>query len=150
MSEFDKMKLQEWLAKLSGAVAVIKFGGSSEVEVGEEMDWYDDALNFTCAAVQEGILHGGGVASLKMSLTLSTDSPGTSNLPTNLDTKPVPTVNFDQDLGVSIIHWALMHPGHTILNNAGEEASVIIGTLLAQYSARDKFAWGYDTQNGVC
>lgn len=132
-SEFDKMKLQEWLAKLSGGVVAIKVGGSSEVKVGEKKDGYDDA-------VEEGILPGGGVALLKASLALSTDSPGTSNLPTNADAKPVPTANFDQDLGVSIIRRALTHPARTILNNAGEEASVIVGTLLAQYGAPDKFA----------
>jgi chaperonin GroEL len=147
-SEFDKTKLQERLAKLSGGVAVIKVGGSSEVEVGEKKDRYDDALNATRAAVEEGILPGGGVALLKASLSLSTNSPGTSNLPTNADAKPVPTTNFDQDLGVSIIRRALTHPARTILHNAGEESSVIVGTLLSQYGAPDKFAWGYDAQKG--
>jgi len=147
-SDYDKSKLQERLAKLSGGVAVIKVGGSSEVEVGEKKDRYDDALNATRAAVEEGILPGGGVALLKASLALSTNSPGTSNLPTNADAKPVPTANFDQDLGVTIIRRALTHPARTILNNAGEESSVIVGTLLAQYGAPDKFAWGYDAQKG--
>ena len=133
------MKLQERLAKLSGGVAVIKVGGA---------DWYDDAMNATRTAVEERILPGGGVALLKVPLALFTNSPGTFNLPTNSDTKPVPTANFDQDLGVSIIRRALTHPARTILNNAGEEASVIVGTLLAQYGAPDEFAWGYDAQNG--
>jgi chaperonin GroEL len=147
-SEFDKTKLQERLAKLSGGVAVIKVGGSSEVEVGEKKDRYDDALNATRAAVEEGILPGGGVALLKASLSLSTNSPGTSNLPTNPDAKPVPTANFDQDLGVTIIRRALTNPARTILSNAGEESSVIVGTLLSQYGAPDKFSWGYDASKG--
>jgi chaperonin GroEL len=147
-SEFDKTRLQEPLAKLrGGSLAVIKVGGSSEVEVGEKKDWYNDALNATRTAVEEGILPGGSAALLKASLALFTNSPGTSNLSTNSDAKPIPTANIDQDLGVSIIRLALMHPARTILNN-GEEASVIIGTLLAQYGAPDKFAWGYDAQNG--
>ena len=147
-SEFDKSKLQERLAKLSGGVAVIKVGGSSEVEVGEKKDRYDDALNATRAAVEEGILPGGGVALLKASLSLITNSPGSSNIPTNVDAKVVPTNNFDQDLGVNIIRRALTGPARTILNNAGEESSVIIGTLLQQYGAPDKFAWGYDASKG--
>ncbi|KIM91787.1 hypothetical protein PILCRDRAFT_811057 [Piloderma croceum F 1598] len=147
-SEYDKTKLQERLAKLSGGVAVIKVGGSSEVEVGEKKDRYDDALNATRAAVEEGILPGGGVALLKASLVLTTNSPGSANLPTNADAKPVPTANFDQDLGVTIIRRALTHPARAIMHNAGEESSVIVGTLLAQYGAPDKFAWGYDAQKG--
>ncbi|KAF5381320.1 hypothetical protein D9615_008438 [Tricholomella constricta] len=75
-SEYDRTKLQERLAKLSGGVAVIKVGGASEVEVGEKKDRYDDALNATRAAVEEGILPGGGVALLKASLMLATTSPG--------------------------------------------------------------------------
>jgi chaperonin GroEL len=147
-SEYDKTKLQERLAKLSGGVAVIKVGGSSEVEVGEKKDRYDDALNATRAAVEEGILPGGGVALLKASLVLTTNSPGSANLPTNADAKPVPTANFDQDLGVTIIRRALTHPARAIMHNAGEESSVIVGTLLSQYGAPDKFAWGYDAQKG--
>ena len=80
-SDFDRSKLQERLAKLSGGVAVIKVGGSSEVEVGEKnlKDQYEDALNATRAAVEEGILPGGGVALLKASLQLATNSPGNSS-----------------------------------------------------------------------
>ncbi|KIM81641.1 hypothetical protein PILCRDRAFT_821407 [Piloderma croceum F 1598] len=147
-SEYDKTKLQERLAKLSGGVAVIKVGGSSEVEVGEKKDRYDDALNATRAAVEEGILPGGGVALLKASLVLTTNSPGSANLPTNADAKPVPTANFDQDLGVTIIRRALTHPARAIMHNAGEESSVIVGALLSQYGTPDKFAWGYDAQKG--
>jgi len=147
-SEFDKTKLQERLAKLSGGVAVIKVGGSSEVEVGEKKDRYDDALNATRAAVEEGILPGGGVALLKAALSLASNTPGTSNIPTSPDAKLVPTANFDQDLGVSIIRRALTHPARTIFKNAGEEASVIVGTLQTTYGTPDKFAWGYDASKG--
>ncbi|KAH8078412.1 chaperonin GroL [Cristinia sonorae] len=148
-SEFDRTKLQERLAKLSGGVAVIKVGGSSEVEVGEKKDRYDDALNATRAAVEEGILPGGGVALLKASLALSSNSPGSNNSASlNPDVKPIPTANFDQDLGVSIIKRALTYPSRTILKNAGEEASVIVGTLQSQYGSPDKFAWGYDASKG--
>ncbi|KAI0051272.1 chaperonin GroL [Auriscalpium vulgare] len=150
-SDFDRTKLQERLAKLSGGVAVIKVGGSSEVEVGEKKDRYDDALNATRAAVEEGILPGGGVALLKASLALSSAAPGTqasSSAPTNPDVKPIQTANFDQDLGVSIIRRALTRPTRTILTNAGEEASVIVGTLAAQYGTPDQFAWGYDASKG--
>jgi chaperonin GroEL len=102
-SEYDQTKLQERLAKLSGGIAIIKVGGSSEVEVGEKKDRYNDALNATRAAVEEGILPGGGVALLKASLVLTTNSPGSANLPTNADAESVPTANFDQDLGMTII-----------------------------------------------
>jgi hypothetical protein len=125
-------------------VAVIKVGGSSEVEVGEKED-RSNAQNGTCAVVGEGILPECGIALLKASFTLSTISPRTSNLLTNPDAKPVPTANCDQDRGMS---RALTHPTRTILNNAGEEASITAGNLLTQYSASNKFAWGYNAQNG--
>jgi chaperonin GroEL len=149
-SDFDRTKLQERLAKLSGGVAVIKVGGSSEVEVGEKKDRYDDALNATRAAVEEGILPGGGVALLKASLALTSGNPASSlsNLPTAPDALVVPTANFDQELGVTIIRRALTHPARTILSNAGEEASVIVGTLLGKYGAKDQFSWGYDASKG--
>jgi chaperonin GroEL len=147
-SEFDKTKLQERLAKLSGGVAVIKVGGSSEVEVGEKKDRYEDALNATRAAVEEGILPGGGVALLKASLALATNTPGSTSPPSNPDAKIVATNNFDQDLGVNIIRRALTHPARTILANAGEESSIIVGTLLGQYGSADQFAMGYDASKG--
>lgn len=149
-SEYDRSKLQERLAKLSGGVAVIRVGGTSEVEVGEKKDRYDDALNATRAAVEEGILPGGGVALLKASLMLATSSPGSSSssIPSSPDAKPLPTANFDQELGVNIIRRALSHPARTILSNAGEEASVIVGTLMKQYGTEDKFSWGYDASKG--
>ncbi|PPQ71106.1 hypothetical protein CVT26_011585 [Gymnopilus dilepis] len=151
-SDYDKTKLQERLAKLSGGVAVIKVGGASEVEVGEKKDRYDDALNATRAAVEEGILPGGGVALLKASLQLATNSPGSGAgstvQPVSPNAKPIPTSNFDQELGVAIIRRALTGPARAILNNAGEESSVIVGTLLADYASPEKFAWGYDAAKG--
>ncbi|EUC55869.1 heat shock protein, partial [Rhizoctonia solani AG-3 Rhs1AP] len=131
-SEFDKTKLQERLAKLSGGVAVIKVGGSSEVEVGEKKDRYDDALNATRAAVEEGIVPGGGVTLLKASLALTPES--------------VPAANFDQSLGVSAIKNALQRPARTIVENAGEEGSEVVGQILERYG--DKFTWGYDAAQG--
>ena len=151
-SEYDRSKLQERLAKLSGGVAVIKVGGSSEVEVSEKKDRYDDALNATRAAVEEGILPGGGVALLKASLQLATTSPSSgansTSAPVSPDAKPISTSNFDQELGVAIIRRALTNPARTILNNAGEESSVIVGTLLKNYATNDKFAHGYDAAKG--
>ncbi|CAE6460564.1 unnamed protein product, partial [Rhizoctonia solani] len=131
-SEFDKTELQERLAKLSSGVAVIKVGGSSEVEVGEKKDRYDVALNATRAAVEEGIVPGGGVALLKASLALTPES--------------VVTLNFDQTLGVTAIEDALQRPARTIVENADEEGSVIVGQILERHG--DKFAWGYDASKG--
>ncbi|KAK0500108.1 chaperonin GroL [Armillaria luteobubalina] len=131
-SDYDRTRLQERLAKLSGGVAVIKVGGSSEVEVGEKKDRYDDALNATRAAVEEGILPGGGIALLKASQILDS----------------IVTTNFDQELGVSIIKRALAGPARAILSNAGEEASVIVGNVLERYASEDKFSWGYDASKG--
>jgi chaperonin GroEL len=149
-SEYDKTKLQERLAKLSGGVAVIKVGGTSEVEVSEKKDRYDDALNATRAAVEEGILPGGGVALLKASLQLATTSPGSGSTssPVSADAKPIATHNFDQELGVAIVRRALTYPARAILENAGEESSVIVGTLLKQYGAASEFAMGYDAAKG--
>lgn len=108
-SDYDRLKLQERLAKLSGGVAVIRVGGSSEVEVGEKKDRFDDALNATRAAVEEGIVPGGGVALLKASQIL----------------KDVPYANFDQSLGIAIIRSALSKPIRTIVENAGDRKSVV-------------------------
>jgi chaperonin GroEL len=105
----SKFKFQERLAMLSGEEAVIKVGGSSEVEVGKR-DRY---------AVEEGITQGG--VAPKASLALSTHSPGTSNLPTNPDAKP--------DLSITIIRHTLTHPAHTILTNTPKETSIIVGML---------------------
>jgi len=129
-SDYDRTKLQERLAKLSGGVAVIRVGGSSEVEVGEKKDRFDDALNATRAAVEEGIVPGGGTALLKASLVL----------------KDLPYANFDQSLGISIIRTALTRPARTIAENAGDEGSVVVGTLLDKYATQ--FEFGYDAAKG--
>ncbi|KAK8869703.1 heat shock protein 60, mitochondrial [Kwoniella newhampshirensis] len=129
-SDYDRTKLQERLAKLGGGVAVIKVGGSSEVEVGEKKDRYDDALNATRAAVEEGIVPGGGTALLKASNALD----------------DIAVDNFDQQLGVTMIRQAIRRPVRTIVENAGEEGTVVVGKLLSDYSATDKFNWGYDAQ----
>ncbi|GAA5870850.1 hypothetical protein JCM3774_001693 [Rhodotorula dairenensis] len=130
-SDYDRTKLQERLAKLSGGVAVIRVGGSSEVEVGEKKDRYDDALNATRAAVEEGIVPGGGTALLKASKVL--DDVAHENL-------------FDRKLGINIIRQALTKPARTIAENAGEEGSVVVGQLLEKYS--DDFEMGFDAAKG--
>ncbi|GAA5850319.1 hypothetical protein JCM8547_001829 [Rhodosporidiobolus lusitaniae] len=130
-SDYDRTKLQERLAKLSGGVAVIRVGGSSEVEVGEKKDRYDDALNATRAAVEEGIVPGGGTALLKASLVL--DEVKHDNL-------------FDRKLGINIIRSALTKPARTIAENAGEEGSVIVGTLLEKYGK--DFNTGFNAATG--
>ncbi|KAH6823828.1 heat shock protein 60 [Perilla frutescens var. hirtella] len=127
-SEYDKEKLQERLAKLSGGVAVLKIGGASEVEVGEKKDRVTDALNATKAAVEEGIVPGGGVALLYASKEL----------------EKLQTANFDQKVGVQIIQNALKAPVYTIASNAGVEGSVVVGKLLEQ----DNLELGYDAAKG--
>ncbi|KAG7798449.1 hypothetical protein KL944_004591 [Ogataea haglerorum] len=129
-SDYEKEKLHERLAKLSGGVAVVRVGGSSEVEVGEKKDRYDDALCATRAAVQEGILPGGGTALLKASKVLN----------------QIEVDNFDQKLGVQIIKAAITKPAKRIVDNAGEEGSVIIGKILDTYG--DQFNHGYDSSKG--
>ncbi|CAG8715484.1 452_t:CDS:2, partial [Dentiscutata heterogama] len=115
------------LAKLSGGVAVIRVGGSSEVEVNEKKDRFVDALNATRAAVEEGIVPGGGVALLKSTRCLDSLKP----------------VNFDQQLGVNIVKTALQKPAKTIVDNAGEEGSVVVGKLLDDQE--NNFNYGYDS-----
>ncbi|KAL0710641.1 hypothetical protein Bca4012_017619 [Brassica carinata] len=127
-SDYDKEKLQERLAKLSGGVAVLKIGGASESEVGEKKDRVTDALNATKAAVEEGIVPGGGVALLYASKELE-----------NLS-----TANFDQKIGVQIIQNALKTPVYTIASNAGVEGAVIVGKLLES----DNPDLGYDAAKG--
>ncbi|KAI3430124.1 uncharacterized protein J3R85_008268 [Psidium guajava] len=127
-SDYDKEKLQERLAKLSGGVAVLKIGGASEVEVGEKKDRVTDALNATKAAVEEGIVPGGGVALLYASKELD----------------KLPTANFDQKIGVQIIQNALKTSVHTIASNAGVEGAVVVGKLLEQ----DNPDLGYDAAKG--
>jgi chaperonin GroEL len=113
-SDYDKEKLQERLAKLAGGVAVIKVGGSTEIEVKERKDRVDDALNATRAAVEEGIVPGGGVALLKASNALD----GLKGL------------NPDQDAGIAIIRRALQAPIRQIAENAGVEGSIVVGKVL--------------------
>lgn len=127
-SEYEKDKLQQRLAKLSGGVAVLKVGGASEVEVGEKKDRITDALNATRAAVEEGIVPGGGVALLYASRDLD----------------KLPTANFDQRQGVQIIMNALRVPAKTIADNAGFEGAVVVGKLLESTSS----TWGFDAHEG--
>ena len=125
-SDYDREKLQERLAKLSGGVAVIKVGGATEVEVKERKDRVDDALNATRAAVEEGIVAGGGLALIKAASALD----------------KVKTANADQKAGVDIVRRALETPIRTIANNAGVDGSVIVGKIKEGKSASE----GYDAQ----
>jgi chaperonin GroEL len=126
-SDYDKEKLQERLAKLAGGVAVIRVGGSTEVEVKERKDRVDDALNATRAAVEEGIVAGGGVALLRASNAMT-----------------VKGINADQDAGIAIVKRALQEPVRTIANNAGAEGSVVVGKILENSS----LTFGYNAATG--
>jgi len=127
-SDYDKEKLQERLAKLAGGVAVIRVGGATEVEVKERKNRVDDAMHATRAAVEEGILPGGGVALLRASEVL----------------KKLRVHNDDQKTGVEIVRKALSWPARQISINAGEDGSVIVGKILE----KDQYAYGFDAQNG--
>jgi len=127
-SDYDKEKLRERFAKLSGGVAVVKVGGATEVEVKEKRDRVEDALNATQAAVQEGIVIGGGAALLKSVSVLK-----------NLSGK-----NSDQDVGISIVAKALVAPAKQIAENSGEDGSLVNGRLLDNYADE----YGFDAQNG--
>src|SRR5947209_8281878 len=127
-SDYDSEKLQERLAKLAGGVAVIRVGGASEVEVKERKDRVDDAMHATRAAVEEGVLPGGGVALLRASEVL----------------KKVRTHNDDQKTGVEIVRKALSWPARQIAINAGEDGSIIVGKILE----KDQYSYGFDAQNG--
>lgn len=122
-SDYDKEKLQERLAKLAGGVAVIRVGGSTEVEVKEKKDRVDDALNATRAAVEEGIVPGGGIALLKASKAL----------------EGVTGANADQNAGVAIIRRALQAPIRQISENAGVEGSIVVGKVLEHKDANFGF-----------
>ncbi|PRW44921.1 Chaperonin mitochondrial [Chlorella sorokiniana] len=122
-SDYDREKLQERLAKLSGGVAVLKVGGASEVEVGEKKDRITDALNATKAAVEEGIVPGGGTALVYASRTLEGVKEKCEN--------------FDQKVGVEIIQRAIRRPAKTIATNAGLEGDVIVGKLLEREGDED-------------
>ncbi|RLQ87266.1 chaperonin GroEL [Notoacmeibacter ruber] len=125
-SDYDREKLQERLAKLAGGVAVIRVGGSTEVEVKEKKDRVDDALNATRAAVEEGIVAGGGVALLRATSALE----GLSG------------ENDDQVAGIQIVRRALQAPLRQIATNAGDEASIVVGKILENSSS----TWGYNAQ----
>jgi chaperonin GroEL len=126
-SDYDREKLQERLAKLAGGVAVIRVGGATEVEVKERKDRVDDAMHATRAAVEEGILPGGGVALLRATESL----------------KKVRTHNDDQKTGVEIVRKALQSPARQIAHNAGEDGSVIVGKILEHGT----YGYGFDAQN---
>src|ERR1700683_3714937 len=127
-SDYDREKLQERLAKLAGGVAVIRVGGATEVEVKERKDRVDDAMHATKAAVEEGILPGGGVALLRASEAL----------------KKVRTTNDDQKHGVEIARKALCAPARQIAMNSGEDGSVIVGKILENST----YGYGFDAQGG--
>ena len=126
-SDYDREKLQERLAKLAGGVAVIRVGGSTEVEVKERKDRVDDALNATRAAVEEGIVPGGGTALARSSINIT-----------------VKGVNADQDAGIAIVRRALQSPARQIVTNAGDEASIVVGKILENASE----TFGYNAQTG--
>ncbi|MDP3408877.1 chaperonin GroEL [Bosea sp. (in: a-proteobacteria)] len=127
-SDYDREKLQERLAKLAGGVAVIRVGGATEVEVKEKKDRVDDALNATRAAVEEGVLPGGGVALLRALQTV----------------KSIKTQNDDQKTGVEIVRKAIMAPARQIVDNAGDDGAVVVGKLL---ESKD-YNFGYNAQTG--
>lgn len=126
-SDYDREKLQERLAKLAGGVAVIRVGGSTEVEVKEKKDRIDDALNATRAAVQEGIVPGGGVALLRSSTKIKAKGE-----------------NDDQEAGINIVRRALQALVRQIAENAGDEASIVVGKILD----KNEDNYGYNAQTG--
>jgi len=125
-SDYDREKLQERLAKLAGGVAVIRVGGATEVEVKEKKDRVDDALNATRAAVEEGVLPGGGVALLRAVKALDA----------------VKTDNADQKAGVEIVRKAIQAPARQIVDNSGGDGAVVVGKL----SENSSYTYGYDAQ----
>ena len=127
-SDYDREKLQERLAKLAGGVAVVKVGGATEVEVKERKDRVDDALHATHAAVEEGIVPGGGVALVRAAKALE-----------NIEVD-----NEDQKVGVNIVRRALMAPARQIFTNAGEDGSIVVGKIVENA----KYTFGYNAQTG--
>jgi len=127
-SDYDREKLQERLAKLAGGVAIIRVGGATEVEVKEKKDRVEDALNATRAAVEEGVLPGGGVALLRAIKALD----------------GVQTTNADQKTGVDIVRKAIQSPARQIVDNAGADGAVVVGKLLESA----EYAFGFDAQSG--
>jgi chaperonin GroEL len=127
-SDYDREKLQERLAKLAGGVAVIKVGGVTEMEVKEKKDRVDDALNATRAAVEEGILPGGGVALIRSQSVLDRLKPA----------------NEDQKVGIAIVRRALQAPARQIAENAGEDGAVVAGKI----TDRSEYAYGFNAATG--
>ena len=127
-SDYDKEKLEERLAKLAGGVAIIHVGGATEIEVKERKDRVEDAMSSTRAAVEEGIVPGGGVALLRAIKSLD----------------KVAYANDDQRVGINIVRKAIQAPARQIVENAGEDGAVIVGKLLENKNPN----WGYDAQNG--
>ena len=128
-SDYDKEKLQERLAKLAGGVAIIRVGGATEVEVKERKDRVDDAMHATRAAVEEGVVAGGGVTLLYASQRLGQLNPE----------------NDDQKVGIDIVRRALQAPSRQIFENAGAEGAIIVGKLLDKGKANQ----GFDAQSGT-
>jgi chaperonin GroEL len=128
-SDYDKEKLKERVAKLAGGIAIIRVGGASEVEVKERKDRVEDAVHATRAAVEEGIVAGGGVTLLYASTRLGGLNPG----------------NDDQKVGIDIVRRALQAPAKQILANSGADSSVIVGKLLEKGDDRR----GFDAQSGA-
>ena len=127
-SEYDREKLQERLAKLAGGVAVIRVGGSTEVEVKERKDRVDDAMHATKAAVEEGVVAGGGVALLFASKVLAALNPA----------------NHDQKVGIDIVRKAIQSPVRQIAENSGVEGSIVVGKL----NDKNDSNFGFDAQSG--
>ena len=127
-SDYDREKLQERLAKLAGGVAVIRVGGATETEVKERKDRVDDALHATRAAVEEGILPGGGVALLRSVEAL----------------KRLRTENEDQKHGIDIVRKAIQTPARQIAINAGDDGSIVVGKIME----KDQYSFGFDAQSG--
>ena len=127
-SDYDREKLQERLAKLAGGVAVLRVGGATEVEVKERKDRVDDAMHATRAAVEEGVLPGGGVALLRSLKAL----------------EKLKVHNDDQRMGIEIVKKAISWPARQIAINAGEDGSIVVGKILE----KDTYTFGYDAQTG--
>jgi chaperonin GroEL len=127
-SDYDREKLQERLAKLAGGVAVIRVGGATEVEVKERKDRVDDATHATRAAVEEGVVAGGGAALLYAARALDGVTPA----------------NNDQKVGIDIVRRALQAPVRQVVENSGTDGSIVVGKLLD----RNDPNWGYDAQKG--
>src|SRR4030088_2742228 len=127
-SDYDREKLEERLAKLAGGIAGSRVGGATEIEVKERKDRVDDAMHATRAAVEEGILPGGGVALLRATKVL----------------EKLKVQNDDQRVGVEIVRKAISAPARQIALNAGEDGSVIVGKILE----KDQYGYGFDAQTG--